>query len=187
MNFKELGVNNEIISSLKRQNITEPTKIQELTIPLLFTKKDVVAQSKTGSGKTLAFAIPIVQNMTNEKGVKALIIAPTRELASQIAEEVEKIPGRRLNILKVYGGVAIGPQIRRLPRTDILIGTPGRILDLIRRKELHLSHVRFLVLDEGDRMLYMGFIKDINEIISKTPKNRQTMLFSATVPFEITP
>jgi len=182
MNFENLGVNNKIISSLKKRDITEPTKIQELGIPMLLEGKDVVAQSKTGSGKTLVFAIPIVQNMPKERGVKALVIAPTRELACQIADEVEKIAGSRCFILKVYGGVSIVPQIRNLPRTDVVIGTPGRLLDLIRRGELKLSKVRFLVLDEGDRMFDMGFIKDINEIISETPKNRQTMLFSATVP-----
>lgn len=182
MDFKKLKVNENIINSLKKQDIIKPTKIQEVALPLVLSGRDVVAQSKTGSGKTLVFSIPIIQNMPVGNGVKALVIAPTRELASQIAEEMKKIARRDFFILKVYGGVSIVPQMRALSRTDVVIGTPGRLLDLIHRKELKLSKVKFLVLDEGDRMVDMGFIKDIDEIISKVPEDRQTMIFSATVP-----
>ena len=185
MGFKDLGVSDKIIGLLEKQGIVEPTKIQDLALPLLLSGRDVVAQSKTGSGKTMVFSIPIVQNMPEGRGVKALVIAPTRELASQIAEEMKKVARRDFFILKVYGGVSIVPQMKALSRTDVVIGTPGRILDLIHRRELKLSHVKFLVLDEGDRMVDMGFIKDITEIISKVPEDRQTMIFSATVPSTI--
>ncbi len=185
MEFKELRVRDDIIASLLKQGISQPTQIQELAIPPIIQGEDVVAQSKTGSGKTLAYAIPIVQNLKNERGVKALIIAPTRELCSQIAEEMVKISARRLFIQTAYGGVSIEPQIRNMPHTDILVGAPGRLLDLIHRRVLRLDRLQFLVLDEGDRMFDMGFINDIDEIIRATPKDRQTLLFSATVPNEI--
>jgi len=185
MDFKELKVRDDIIASLLRQGISQPTQVQELAIPLVMQGKDVVAQSKTGSGKTLAYAIPLVQNLKNEKGVKALIIAPTRELCSQIAKEIGKISERSLFIQTAYGGVGIEPQIRNMPRTDILVGAPGRLLDLINRHVLRLDKLQILVLDEGDHMFDMGFIKDIDKIIRATPKDRQTLLFSATVPNEI--
>ena len=185
MDFKELKVRDDIIASLLKQNISQPTQIQELTIPSILQGKDIVAQSKTGSGKTLAYIIPIVQNMKNERGVKALVIAPTRELCSQIAEEITKISTRRLFVQTAYGGVSIEPQIRNMPHTDILVGAPGRILDLMNRRVLNFDRLQFLVLDEGDRMFDMGFINDIDRIIRATPKHKQTLLFSATVPNEI--
>ena len=185
MDFKELRVRDDIIALLLKQNISQPTQIQELTIPLIMQGKDIVAQSKTGSGKTLAYAIPVVQNLKNERGVKALVIAPTRELCSQIAEEITKISTRGLFVQTAYGGVSIEPQIRNMPRTDILVGAPGRILDLMNRRVLKFDKLQFLVLDEGDRMLDMGFINDIDKIIKAMPTNKQTLLFSATVPNEI--
>jgi ATP-dependent RNA helicase DeaD len=185
MDFKGLRVRDDIIALLSRQGISQPTQIQELAIPLVMRGKDVVAQSKTGSGKTLAYAIPLVQNLKNDKGVKALIIAPTRELCSQIAKEIDKISARSLFIQTAYGGVSIEPQIRNMPYTDILVGAPGRLLDLINRRVLKLDKLQILVLDEGDHMFDMGFIRDIDKIIRATPKDRQTLLFSATVPNQI--
>jgi ATP-dependent RNA helicase DeaD len=148
--------------------------------------RDLVGQSMTGSGKTLAFAIPILQKIEVGAGIQALVLAPTRELAIQIASEMKKI-GRNMDALvaEVYGGVSINPQINRLRDADIVIGTPGRILDHVQRRTIDFRGLKILVLDEADRMLDMGFIDDIRRIIGILPKHRQTMLFSATIPNEV--
>ncbi len=177
-----MNVNKNIINILERENIIEATEIQRLTIPLIREGKDVIAQSETGSGKTLAFAIPIVERIDG-KGIQAVILTPTRELANQIEEQFKKIC--ECSIANIHGGVPIMPQIKRLRYANIVVATPGRLLDHIRRRTIEFSNVKILVIDEADRMLDMGFIDDVKRIIKKMPGERQTMLFSATIPPEI--
>ncbi len=184
--FAKLGLNKEILAVLEEIKFEDPTEIQEKAIPLALKGKDIIGGSATGSGKTLAFAAPIIQNITSNNFVQALILTPTRELAEQVSESVKKFAKKsRLEVLAVYGGVGIEPQMRKLSTTDIVVGTPGRILDHLNRKTLRLDHVKFLVLDEVDRMFDMGFQRDVEKIINHCPKQRQTMLFSATVSREI--
>ncbi len=186
--FQTLGIGSEMEKILGENGIKEPTPIQEQAIPLLFTGKDVIAQAQTGTGKTLAFLLPIVEKINrNEKFVQALIITPTRELALQITAEVKKIAAHKgINFLAVYGGQDIVQQVKKLKgAVHIVVGTPGRLLDHLRRKSINLSRVTRLVLDEADQMLDMGFLKDIEQIINQTPGDRQTMLFSATMPKEL--
>ncbi|MDP2690552.1 MAG: DEAD/DEAH box helicase, partial [Deltaproteobacteria bacterium] len=163
----------------------EPTPIQEKTIPVLLAGRDVIGQAQTGTGKTAAFGIPIVEKMDRHNfAVQALILAPTRELAIQAAEEMNKLGAfKRLHALPVYGGTSIERQIKALKKgAQIVVGTPGRVLDHIQRKTLSLKDVKIAVLDEADEMLDMGFLDDINRILAETPKERQTLLFSATMP-----
>jgi len=184
--FEILGLSPEVVSVLSNLRITEPTEIQEKTIPLVLAGRDVIGGSATGSGKTLAFASPLIENLNPGGFVQALILTPTRELAEQVAYSIKKFAKNKpLNILAVYGGVDIQKQIRKLGQTDILVGTPGRVLDHLRRKTLKPHKINFLVLDEVDRMFDMGFQKDVESIIKECPKNRQTMLFSATVSSDI--
>src|SRR3989344_1087639 len=186
MKFEDMKLSRELIENLKNQNILTPTKIQEEVIPSILEGKDIIAQSETGSGKTLGFAVPLIEMIFPKDHIQALIIVPTRELAKQITEEFEKFSRfKHLKILTVYGGSSINVQIKNLERTNIVVGTPGRILDLLERRELVLKQIKFLVLDEADRMLDMGFIDDIKKIMSQTPKYKQTMLFSATLPSPI--
>ncbi|MBI5389757.1 DEAD/DEAH box helicase [Candidatus Woesearchaeota archaeon] len=167
-------------------HFTEPSEIQEKSIPQVIAGKDVIAGSATGSGKTLAFGAGIIQNCIKGKGVQSLVLTPTRELAEQVAMALRQFSKYKpLNIAAVYGGVSINPQIDELTHTDVVVGTPGRILDHLERTTLSLRSVRILVLDEADRMLDMGFIEDVERIMSACPKERQTLLFSATVPPEI--
>jgi ATP-dependent RNA helicase DeaD len=186
MKSESLKLSKEMIALLAQRGITEPTPIQKEIIPAIFEGRDVIAQSETGSGKTLSFAIPIIERMNRADGLRALVICPTRELAVQIAQEFVKFShGKHLGVTPIYGGVSIGEQARRIARTNIAVGTPGRLIDLLERGALKLDTITTLVLDEADRMLDMGFIKDIETIIHKTPKERQTMLFSATLAKEI--
>ncbi len=185
MKFNELNLKAELVSSLKQLKLDNPTEVQEKAIPLLLSGKDAIVRSKTGSGKTFAFLIPILQNLSQNKVLQALILAPTRELAQQTHAEVKKLE-RRVSTALLYGGVGIGPQITALRNgAQIAIATPGRVLDLMNRREIDFSHVHFVVLDEADRMLDMGFIDDVEKILRATPKNRQTSLFSATLPDKI--
>jgi ATP-dependent RNA helicase DeaD len=162
------------------------TDIQLKSIPLIQAGKDVIGQAHTGSGKTAAFGIPIVEKLSHTGKVQSLIIVPTRELCEQITRELYKFAKyKKLNILAVYGGVSIEPQIDKLRGSDIVVGTPGRLLDHMDRRTIDLRNINTLVLDEADRMLDMGFIDDIRKIISALPQNRQTLLFSATLPQEI--
>ena len=187
MKFEEMNLSKEILQILNQNKVVTPTKIQEEVIPAIIGGKDVLAQSETGSGKTLGFAIPIIEKIESGKGVKALVLAPTRELAQQIANEFYTFSRhRQLKVLCVYGGVAINPQLDRAPFADIVVGTPGRILDLLNRRGLNLSKVKWSVLDEADRMLDMGFIEDIQQILDYTPAEKQTLFFSATIPQQIT-
>ncbi len=184
--FTKLGLSKELTDVLEHSGFKEPTEIQEKVIPLALSGKDIIGGSATGSGKTLAFASAIIENLKPNKGIQALILTPTRELAEQVATTIRNFgKNKGLNVLSVYGGVKIGPQIKKLFTTDVLVGTPGRILDHIERKTLRLDNINFLILDEVDRMLDMGFSKDVEKIINQCPKERQTMLFSATISEDI--
>ncbi len=184
--FKELGLHEDILKAIAELKFTEPTEIQRKAIPLTLAGKDIIAGSATGSGKTLAFGASIIQNMTKEPGVEALILTPTRELAEQVGKTIGFFAKhKRIPVALVYGGVNIYPQIQDLRRAKIVVGTPGRILDHLERRTLDLSKVKTLVLDEADRMLDMGFIEDVERIISLAPKERQTLLFSATISPDI--
>lgn len=188
MKFSELGLDADILKAIKRSGFEEATPIQEETIPLVLKRKDVIGQAQTGTGKTAAFGLPIIQNIdTSKRQIQAVIISPTRELAIQTQEELFRLSkDKHGKVQVVYGGADIRRQIQNLKNApQILVGTPGRLLDHIRRKTVDLSHVRSLVLDEADEMLDMGFLEDIESIISSVPKERQTLLFSATIPKQI--
>lgn len=184
--FAKLGLSNEILSVLKLKGFHEPTEIQIKAIPLALAGKDIIGSSATGSGKTLAFASSIIEHLKPNKHVQALILTPTRELAEQVAESIRHFSkNKNLNVSAVYGGVDIQRQIRDMYKTDILVGTPGRILDHLQRGTLRLDEVKFLVLDEVDRMLDMGFHHDVEAIVKQCPVKRQTMLFSATISADL--
>ena len=186
--FSYLGLDEALVQAVTEHGFVSPTPIQEAVIPLMICGQDVVGQAQTGTGKTAAFALPMLHNFEpGFSGVQGLVLAPTRELALQVSQACTAY-GRHsgARVLAVYGGTAYGPQIYGLRRgVDIVVGTPGRILDLIEKKELDLSQVRTVVLDEADEMLSMGFLDDIQSILDHTPENRQTALFSATLPAEI--
>ena len=185
MKFTELHLAEDILSAVAKVGFVEPSPIQELTIPLALEGKDVIGQAQTGTGKTAAFGLPTLNkiDVTNNV-VQALVIAPTRELAVQSQEELFRF-GRekKVKVRSVYGGSSIEKQIKALKSgAHIVVGTPGRLLDLIKRKALKLNHVETLILDEADEMLNMGFLEDIEAIISPVQETRQTLLFSATMP-----
>lgn len=183
--FAELGLTETTLKALNDLGYEEPTAIQAQTIPLLLEGKDMIAQAQTGTGKTAAFALPILERLNlTQSTPQALILTPTRELAIQVAEAFHSYSKfHRINVLPVYGGQPIERQLRALERgVQVVVGTPGRLLDHIRRGTLPLGQIRFLVLDEADEMLAMGFIEDIESILKETPANRQTALFSATMP-----
>ena len=182
--FTSLNLREEIVQAITELGYSEPTPIQAAIIPIMLNGADVIGQAQTGTGKTAAFALPILHNFTPQRHVQCLILAPTRELALQVADSMTEY-GKHLDVrvLAVYGGQPYGPQISRLNRgVDIVVGTPGRLLDLIERKALNIKHVRTVVLDEADEMLNMGFIEDVEQILGETPPERQTALFSATLP-----
>lgn len=185
--FNELVQDPFILKSLLEYGFEAPTQIQRQAIPLIKGGNDVVGQSSTGSGKTIAFTLPILENVNTADGsIQALVITPTRELCLQITKEFERLAKyKAIKITKVYGGVGIEPQIQKLKTANIVIGTPGRILDLINRREMNLNNIKFLVLDEADKMFDMGFIIDIREIINSVAKKRQTLMFSATFSVEV--
>ena len=178
--FKELGLSEETLNVLKKMEIVEPTEIQSKAIPLALEGRDIVAASSTGSGKTLAFASAIVEKIIPNGKVQSIILTPTRELAEQVTDSIRMFAGNRLKIFAVYGGVPFEGQVKSLRRADVVIGTPGRILDHLARYTLKLSDIKILVLDEFDRMLDMGFHRDVDKIIGEIPEDRQTLLFSAT-------
>jgi len=185
--FRKLGISEEILRSLSGMNFTKPTEVQLKAIPLSLEGKDVIVGSETGSGKTLAFGAAILQHALKGKGIQALILTPTRELAEQIQVALRNFSKYApLNITAVYGGVSINPQFKALEKADIVVGTPGRILDHLERRTINLSGVKFLVLDEADRMLDMGFLDDVKKIMSQCRKEKQTSLFSATISSDIT-
>ena len=184
--FTKLGLSKEVTDVLRKAGFKEPTEIQIKTIPLALAGKDIIGGSATGSGKTLAFASPIIENLKPSRKVQALVLTPTRELAEQVATSIRDFgANKKLNILPVYGGVNIESQIRRLYSTDVVVGTPGRILDHLNRGSLRLDGVKFLVLDEVDRMFDMGFSRDVEKILTQCPQERQTMMFSATISQDI--
>lgn len=185
--FEIFGLRSDILKSLEEMKFTTPTEVQAKAIPLALEGKDVIARSKTGTGKTGAFLIPILEKTEPKDRMTSLIILPTRELAIQVYNVSTKLTANsKVESVVVYGGAGIEPQIRKLRNNpSIVIGTPGRIIDLMKRGELDLSDLKFLVLDEADVMLDLGFIEDIEFIISKCPKQKQSMLFSATIPNEI--
>ena len=186
--FNDSGLSASLVSTLHREGFDKPTEIQARAIPELLKGKDLIGLSQTGTGKTLAFALPILEKVTNEHYVQALILCPTRELAEQIHYEFRKIIGKnsKIRVISVYGGTDMQRQIYALKRgANIVIGTPGRILDHISRKTLKLGLVSTVVLDEADEMLNMGFIHDIESILKQTPEERQTIMFSATMSKDI--
>ena len=187
--FIELGISDTMIETLRKKGFEEPTPIQAKTIPfLLANKKDLIGKAQTGTGKTAAFGIPLIENITTNQGkVQALILAPTRELAIQVTEELSSFAGAfQTKIISIYGGQPIDRQISRLQRgVDIVVGTPGRVIDHLNRKTLDISKISYIVLDEADEMLNMGFIEDIEAILKMAPKTKRTVLFSATMPDHI--
>jgi ATP-dependent RNA helicase RhlE len=185
--FLELGVSEPVAEALRMRGFEQPFAIQSLVLPDALAGRDVLARSRTGSGKTLAFAVPLVERLhPSDRSPTGLILTPTRELASQVTEEFRAIADvRHLQVASVYGGVGIGPQAKRARHSDIVIATPGRLLDLVARKLLRLDRVRACVLDEADRMLDMGFLPDVTRILEMLRPDRQTMLFSATLDGEV--
>ncbi len=176
----------ELLKAVDDLGFQEFTEIQNRTIPLIQEGKDVIAQSHTGSGKTAAFGLPIIEKTLYGQGLQVLILVPTRELCEQVNNEMHKFSKyKRFNIIAVYGGVSISPQIEKLRNAEIVVGTPGRILDHIQRKTIILNKVNILVLDEADKMFEMGFIDDVKKIISNLRENRQTLLFSATISSKV--
>ncbi len=188
-NFRVLGLTEETLEALEKKGFEEPSPIQAKTIPLMLSSdKDIVGQAQTGTGKTAAFGLPIIEQITPGNGVvQALVLAPTRELAIQVAEEMSSFRGkRRISILPIYGGQSIEGQLNRLRRgVEIVVGTPGRIIDHLNRGTLKLDQLTHVVLDEADEMLNMGFIEDIEMILGQANENRKVMLFSATMPSRI--
>lgn len=186
--FADLGLSDDVLAALGELGYEEPTPIQVAAIPALLAGRDVLGSAATGTGKTAAFALPLVDLLDpGERRVQALVLAPTRELAVQVAEAIHRYGKRRgVSVVPIYGGQAIERQLSSLRRgVSVVVGTPGRVLDHIRRRSLDLSAVRYMVLDEGDEMLDMGFIEDIETILAETPAERQTALFSATFPHRI--
>jgi ATP-dependent RNA helicase RhlE len=194
MSFENLNLIEPILRALKAEGYTTPTPIQEQAIPYILQHRDLLGCAQTGTGKTAAFAIPILQLLfqdklkhKEQKSIKALILTPTRELAIQISESFTDY-GKHTGLknLFIFGGVSKNPQVDALRRgVDILIATPGRLLDLMNQRYVHLDQIKMLILDEADRMLDMGFVNDVKKVIAKVPANRQTLFFSATMPNEI--
>ncbi|MDD5740711.1 MAG: DEAD/DEAH box helicase [Candidatus Nanoarchaeia archaeon] len=184
--FRKLGICEPILQVIEEEGFEEPTEIQEKSIPVILEGKDIIAGASTGSGKTLAFGTRILQNSKKDFGIQALILTPTRELAEQISRALANFSKYdKKKIIAVYGGVSMMPQIEGLERAEIVVATPGRILDHLERGTINLQHVNMLVLDEADRMLDMGFIEDVGKIISQCPIKRQTLLYSATISNDI--
>jgi len=185
--FSQLNLDPKLVQTVTELGYTTPSDVQAKVIPLMLDGKDVIAQSQTGSGKTAAFALPILQDLIyggSGRNVQALVLTPTRELAIQVAKAINQY-GRNLQVevMAVYGGQSYGTSKRRLKKgVDVIVGTPGRLQDLMRQKNIDLSNVRTVILDEADEMLSMGFIEDIENILGETPAKRQTTLFSATIP-----
>jgi len=185
--FSKLGLSEELTEYLTELGINEPTPIQEQAIPIVFEGKDLIGQAQTGTGKTFAFLFPILEKINLElTHTQALVVAPTRELAIQITAEARRIVSEDFGVLAVYGGQDVEQQARKLKGgAHLIIATPGRLLDHLRRGTINLSKIDFLVLDEADQMLHIGFLHEVEDIINQTPSSRQTLLFSATMPEQI--
>ena len=191
--FADLGLSENILHAVTEKGYTNPSPIQEKAIPSVMKGKDVLAAAQTGTGKTAGFTLPILHQLSespkrvDRRAVRALILTPTRELAAQIKANIDEYSSQLdIKNLVVFGGVGINPQINKLKQgIDILVATPGRLLDLCQQRACDISQLEILVLDEADRMLDMGFIHDIKKIMNYVPKRRQTLLFSATFSKEI--
>jgi superfamily II DNA/RNA helicase len=183
LTFKELGIKKDIIGRLNKNGIKSPTQVQEESIELTLNKKDIIAEAPTGTGKTLAFLLPMMNEMKpNNGGIQGLILSPTRELAIQITEEAEKLNYDNLNIMTIYGGKEYKNQIQEAKgKLDLIIATPGRLLDFIGQGLIKLNNIKTLVLDEADQMLLMGFQNEVESIVNATNKKRQTLCYSATM------
>ncbi len=182
MKFEELAIDHSILKVIQEMGFTEPTEIQEKAIPLVKQGHDVIGESATGSGKTLAFAVQLIEKAEPGKGVQGLVLVPTRELCEQVYKEIKRFSKyKHLTTTAIYGGVSYAPQTEMLEKAEIVIGTPGRILDHIKRGTFETHHIKILVIDETDRMFDMGFIHDVTEIIRNVSPKRQTLLFSATI------
>lgn len=185
MNFKDLGISESSTLALKEQNIINPTPVQKKAIPLIIEGHHIMAQSKTGSGKTLAFILPIIERLKYLNN-EALILAPTRELAKQTNKVIKSLGNGKIRSMTIYGGVSINNQINKIEKgVNIIVGTPGRIIDLYKRRRLYFKNTRFVVLDEADRLWDMGFAPDVKYILSKIHSNYQFMLFSATLDYDM--
>lgn len=186
MDSELLKLSKPMVALLEKQGITVATPVQKEIIPAILDGRDIIAQSETGSGKTLSFAVPLIERIKPADGLKALILVPTRELCVQVTHEFSKFSlHRNFAATAIYGGVSISDQIRKMKRTNVVVATPGRLLDLLERKAFNLSKIEYLVFDEADRMLDMGFVKDIERILKLMPQKKQTMLFSATISKDI--
>ncbi len=187
--FSDLGLSDETLKAINKKGFEEPTAIQAMTIPVMLRDDtNIIAQAQTGTGKTAAFGLPLIEMIDSQsKTVQALILAPTRELAIQVSEEINSLKGDKpLKVVPIYGGQAIDQQLRRLRKgVHIVVGTPGRVIDHLKRKTLKLGDIEHLILDEADEMLNMGFIDDMEEIMRHTNENKRTLLFSATMPAKI--
>jgi len=186
VNFSDLGIDTDMVEALEAKGIIEPFPIQEQTIPIALTGQDIIGQAKTGTGKTFGFGLPLIQSLGSdpEPGVKALIVVPTRELAVQVTEDMVLAAGNRsTSVVSIYGGKAYEGQIEALKAgAQIVVGTPGRLLDLASQRLLSFANVSVMVLDEADKMLDLGFLPDVERLFAQTPPTRHTMLFSATMP-----
>ena len=187
--FKQLGLSEEVIEAISKKGFEEPTPIQTLTIPaMLRDDTNIIVQAQTGTGKTAAFGLPLIEMIDpKQKSVQAMIVTPTRELAIQVSEEISSLKGNTgIQAIPVYGGQSIDQQLRRLKKgVHIVVGTPGRVIDHLNRKTLNLRDIEYLILDEADEMLNMGFIEDVEEIMKHTNPHKRTLLFSATIPAKI--
>jgi superfamily II DNA/RNA helicase len=186
LTFRDLGIDQDIADALADKGITEPFPIQEQAIPVALTGQDVIGQAKTGTGKTFGFGLPLIQILgpNPEPGAKALVVVPTRELCIQVAEDLKlACSNRPTTVAAIYGGKAYEGQVAEIEAgAQIIVGTPGRLIDLSKQKKLDLGNIRFMVLDEADEMLDLGFLPDVERLFAYTPDGRQTMLFSATMP-----
>ena len=189
MDFSDLGIDSDIVAALATKGITSPFPIQEQAIPLALTGQDLIGQAKTGTGKTLGFGLPIIQRLglNPSHGAKALVVVPTRELAIQVADDLTLASSNRnLQVAAIYGGKSYEGQVAQLEAgAQLIVGTPGRLIDLSKQKKLDLSKIECMVLDEADEMLDLGFLPDVERLFAFTPAGRQTMLFSATMPGQI--
>ena len=186
--FRKLGLSDKTLKALSKKGYETPTPIQALTIPALLNgEKDIIGQAQTGTGKTAAFSLPILERFESSKSIQAIVLAPTRELALQVAEEMNSLAsGKKIRITPVYGGQSIEFQIKQLKKgTDIIVGTPGRVMDLMDRKLIKLDNLKYFILDEADEMLNMGFVEDVEKILESTNEDKRMLFFSATMPNEI--